>query len=169
MKIIKSTILFLFLLAVTSFSNAQQLVVEETTTDAYDISDVKTITFCSGTIVITTTTGKEGYALTKTNKIYFENLVSATNGFFSETNNELIVFPNPVAGNRFTVNLTERLPENYQVYIYDLSGNRIDGIHVNSNLSGESFEVTFPELETGIYLLKIEGQNYSSSTKVTIN
>ena len=75
------------------------------------------------------------------------------------------IYPNPVRNN-FQVNLSTRLGDSVQLSIYDLEGKLIKTEAVDAN---KLRKVKANYLSTGVYLVKIEGNGRSVSTKLIKN
>ena len=88
----------------------------------------------------------------------------ATNDDISN-NNEVFIFPNPATDmvKVFTGNII-----NPVVTIYDLNGNAILSSKHNSNANKKLITLKTNLLHTGIYVLKVLGQNGSASKKLVI-
>lgn len=70
------------------------------------------------------------------------------------------LYPNPNNGT-FTIRLTEEVKGEVSVMIYDIYGKIV---HTEKQKE-TSFEVKAPDLATGVYLVRIEGNNYNETIK----
>lgn len=85
-------------------------------------------------------------------------------GLNENTANTLSVYPNPTAGN---VNITLANGGKYTVEVVDMVGNVVSSEEVTVN-SNEKLNRDFSALTNGIYLLNVRGENFSKTTKLTI-
>jgi len=94
-------------------------------------------------------------------QLYPNSLVTATNNSFAKSS--IRIYPNPIAGNYFSVYLPDKLTSAV-VSLFDATGQRISStvISASNNL------VSTPEKE-GLYLLKLQGENINYVSKIIVS
>jgi hypothetical protein len=100
------------------------------------------------------------------NAPWIRTLSETYNGIGLEENNAnaLSVYPNPTTGN---VNISLTNGGKYTVEVVDMVGNVVSREEVTVN-SNEKLTRDFSNLTNGIYLLNVNGENFSKTTKLTI-
>ncbi len=94
-------------------------------------------------------------------QLYPNSLVTASENSFLESG--IRIYPNPVAGDYFTIDLSH-LNESATASLYDATGNLI----YSQQLEGENPKIPAPEKQ-GIYLLNLRGNNFNYATKLVIS
>lgn len=73
------------------------------------------------------------------------------------------IYPNPISSNRFTIQLAHFNSEKINAQIFDLSGRLV---HTEDYVNSGSHEIQINTIQSGIYVLKLNGINHSRSYKL---
>lgn len=77
-----------------------------------------------------------------------------------EASNKILIYPNPNKG-VFTINLGQTPKTDIELKVYDVSGKLAYSTIGNKII----FEINLPTLPTGIYFVKLQGENYDETVK----
>ena len=88
------------------------------------------------------------------------SLVSELNFNSKLSENEIIIFTNPNAGD-FSLEFTNPNKERFDILVFTFEGTQI---LLDENHSGDSYTGKLPTLKTGIYFLRVQMQNNDSRT-----
>jgi hypothetical protein len=94
-------------------------------------------------------------------RIVFQNAVLGTN---NPTANGFQIVPNPVTGDSFQVNLGTLATGTYSYSIYNAIGQEIEKGTLNNATQNTNYEVKMSTAATGIYVMKIKGNDNSVFT-----
>jgi len=87
--------------------------------------------------------------------ITYSSIVRVT---IDKTNNEFIVYPNPVKGGQVTISATALAPGKYDIIVLNMSGQKIMQTSLNHAGGSISMQVNLPEsIKAGLYSIKISG------------
>lgn len=102
---------------------------------------------------------EKGYGIPNFNQA----LINGTLGVVANETKELLVYPNPT--NDFaTIQLPNSI-ENASIFVY----NSLGQIVLGKNISKSNSKISLELLETGVYLYKIEANNFSKTGKISKN
>ncbi|KAB2914467.1 MAG: T9SS type A sorting domain-containing protein [Bacteroidetes bacterium] len=114
-----------------------------------------------------------GFAMGDTSQIHnaVKKAMGITTGI-DKVNNDIIsfnVFPNPAVAGKLNISFTLNKKDNITFKIYDLTGRNVYESNSQALAAGENlFTINTLNLKAGNYLLKIEGETFSSSQKISI-
>ena len=74
------------------------------------------------------------------------------------------IFPNPLSGNQ--LHIEGLAPGEYQLRLLDARGKQIWSTDTRILSQGSIYQITLPELTTGVYLIHIQSNEYSPSTHI---
>ena len=99
---------------------------------------------------------------------YDETSGTLSNEEFELVKSSLSVFPNPVTENKFQVLVSDELKvQNLEAEMYDLQGRKID--IKTSEIAFNNWELSFQNINSGVYVIKLIGEGFSISKKLSIN
>jgi len=116
------------------------------------LDSIQNFTFSNGTLLLKFITGSTGsYGVSTISKLYFESVPTGIADVTSKATGTITIYPNPV-GNSINI---QNLPGGTSiVHIY-----RMDGVMVlYTQVSSSSTSIDVSNLETGLYLLKVNEQ-----------
>jgi hypothetical protein len=82
------------------------------------------------------------------------------------TTSNFLVYPNPAIDSEIHIILENGQEQTLQIEIFTLSGQKVQTEILNVNGSKATF--TRKNLSTGIYLMKINGKNWSETVKLIV-
>lgn len=146
MKKTLSTLVCIFLLAVSA--QAQNLYVSQTSGEetALPLSTITKITFASGNMIALTTSGEQTYALSAIKRLHFNDDVSVPSLLSTEPS-----FSYSPATHKLTLDGTAGSVVN----VYSISGQRV--LQAVQTLSGLTIDLS--TLPRGIYVIESEGKS----------
>jgi len=162
MKKIKLSALFLFGLAFSG-TNAQTMYVRPITgtQTAYPVANIQKLTFSSGNLLVTNTTGSNGtFALTDNRYLNFTDLTLGTTSK-ELVNNRFYVYPNPVMSVLHITNQDPTQPIS-RLEIISLQGRLL--LEQNP-LDTTTTQVDVATLPQGLYFCKITSNNKTQTIK----
>lgn len=95
----------------------------------------------------------------------------STVGVAELTSNDIALnlYPNPASGTT-TVNFTLASSQTVNIAVYDLQGKMLKHVATLTNVIGEQkVSVNLAELEKGVYLIKVDGENTNAVKKLLVN
>ncbi len=105
-----------------------------------------------------------GYGIPSFERLTQIELILGQNENLVDKNAQIRIFPNPVA-NYLNIEIDEKLfitNPSLSFQIYNLQGQLI----LTENLETNKNEIQFPAVSKGIYIVRIEGQNYQGTIKI---
>jgi len=160
----KNILIVVALVFTISTLSAQNMYVKEfnTTQTAYPISGIEKITFSTGDVNIHQSSGTvANYDLDSVRYIAFQVYTVGVSDF-SEQNNKVLLYPNPVE-TQFNLRLETETPQNCVIEIFTLDGKLI--YSEKSELSNNIHTINVASLAQGTYLCKISNGKKISTTK----
>lgn len=100
---------------------------------------------------------EKGYGIPNFNQA----LINGTLGFVSNESKDFNIYPNPVT-NYFSVQLPNYI-ENASISVYNSLGQNV----LENKLSNYNSKISLEELESGVYIYKIEANNFSKTGKIS--
>jgi subtilisin family serine protease len=100
---------------------------------------------------------EKGYGIPNFNQA----LINGTLGFISNESKDFNIYPNPV-----TDFITIQFPysiENASISVYNSLGQNV----LENKLSNNNSKISLEELESGVYIYKIEANNFSKTGKIS--
>ena len=94
---------------------------------------------------------------------YNQALINATLGFVSNESKDFNIYPNP-ANDFITIQFPYSI-ENASIYVYNSLGQNV----LEKKLSNNTSKISLEELESGVYIYKIEANNFSKTGKISKN
>ena len=85
----------------------------------------------------------------------------------ANSSNYFKIYPNPSQG-KFTLQLTQNVPENFEMQLRDISGRLIFSREIKSNVSISQTEIEIPAINKGMYFLKLVNDKTSACEKLMI-
>lgn len=102
---------------------------------------------------------EKGYGIPNFNQA----LINGTLGFVSNESKDFNVYPNP-ANDFITIQFPYSI-ENASISVYNSLGQNV----IENKLSNENSKISLEELESGVYIYKIEANNFSKTGKISKN
>lgn len=102
---------------------------------------------------------EKGYGIPNFNQA----LVNGTLGFVSNQSKDFSIYPNP-ANDFITIQFPYPI-ENASISVYNSLGQNV----LENKLSNENSKISLEELESGVYIYKIEANNFSKTGKISKN
>ena len=78
-----------------------------------------------------------------------------------------LVYPNPAIG-QTTVQLLQKLQE-VSIILMDITGKKLYGVHLSNTQAGQKISIPLQHLTSGLYLLKLQTDQGSSTKKIEVN
>jgi hypothetical protein len=145
---------FVIILLASAITHAQNISIEldDGSTISIELEDFNDIVFDNDNLIVSSL-GSDCqtayYSSYSTVKIFFDNVLLGTNENTIE--NQVILYPNPVSN---TLNLKFSQPVNSTATIYNLLGQNVKELELNSQLN----QIDVTSLPSGIYILKTENE-----------
>ena len=138
-------------------------------TDSYNIDDVRKITFDSGMNVHPHTGTITNYVIDDVRKITFDNSVVTSNGITDDISSYFRSYPNPASDH---VNIEYSLTDESEVLleVYNINGTLVSYFDLGKSSAGQHhFKWTNEQrLSTGIYILKLKTEEFIKTNRLVI-
>lgn len=85
----------------------------------------------------------------------------------THSNKEIKISPNPITNSRFLISIPDQKCQSYKIDIVSVDG-KLE-YRTSINLSGGSAKISLPFISNGLYLLNIECDNQSYSSKIMVH
>lgn len=132
------------------------------------LSEVKKITFSSGTLNLFETDGKQlAFNLSDIQKVYFTSVTLIANTFAS-SESPFIIYPVPVLG-QATIHYPSTEVETIHISIINMQGQTVWKAQRTSVQGENFFMIDLNDLSKGIYICKLQAGSTLSTQKFTKN
>ena len=99
--------------------------------------------------------------------IIYSSIVKVKRSLSSDS--KIMIYPNPVTGNQFTVQLTSRIKTNYIIEIINQSGQKVFTTNWQYYGGNDSRTISLPSsITTGIYMISLSGDGKIFNSKIII-
>jgi len=167
----KAILTFFVSLVTLSLSGQISMFVHQnnSSTDIYNIDDVRKITFDNGMNVYPHTGITTNYVIDDVRKITFENGVLTSDRIIDETSVSFRTYPNPATD---LVNVEYKLSFESRVFleVYNINGKLVSFLDIGKRSAGSHYVQWLNEhkLTTGIYILKLKTDEFIKTNRLVI-
>ena len=165
-KRLKLSAVLLLGLGLTGLAQNKLYVKEKAGTQtAFVLSDVRKLTFPSGSIIVNKNDGNTStYALSNIRYLNFTDLSVGVSQFANQETGNIILFPNPVT-DELKINFQSAGKWNLQIDIIDIQGKVLHQENISSQTGINFFTINIAQLPQGLYLCRLQNGNKVETIK----